>query len=1267
MRTDPAVFAVRNTSAQKSPRFVIKIEYSSYSLHLSSHNDIDGVPSPHLEGCVVEPSISSQKLNPDQGRAEIGAASFAVLDRTGALTSQLRSLLVGGQGLRGRQVRFYLGYEGMNFTEFVLVGTQIVKDAAYDRGAYRIGCHDVQRAARKDIFVLANTTISATVEATDTTINVYSTTGFSRVQHGAGWSDAASSTVGYVKIRDEIVRYTGTTPTSFTGCTRGVLGTSAARYVADGATAAARREKVAEYVYLELPGPKLLYAILTGQIHGLGATLPSAWHLGISTNLVRLADFTGLGTDLWDTSDDSRGVILRFEGLTKVDGKAFAELEILRLLGLYMPVYADGTLGLRRMTRVLADAGSVVTLDASNSVMTGDLQHDMESLHNVFSVFWNWNGKDYTRQTTYVDAASVSVHGRASDMELKFKGLYGGRHTDGLVFKMLDSIRDRYSAPPVRLSVDVLHSLNPIEVGDIVRVRHSHLRDYAGQESSVDRAFEVQSISVNHRTGAVSLDLFGSTSSAAVTSPTTPTTAAADGFYTAAGTNLTGVMTITSGVVSGGPYTLAGGTDLTAAGSIWYYNGDLTIPEGVTVNISGNVQIRVKGYLTINGTITGVGGGLSGVADNSNALTVVTGNPGWVGASRGHDGCVITALSADRIKYRTMPPATTAGRHPTFPYIALEVSGNSILGIPTDLRGTGGGPGGKVLRVPRIFGLSVDDVTFLKAGGTGGAGGAGLCTVSRGLGLGANGRINLSGADTAAAAAYTTNVEGKSVTFYPGAGGAGGPGSYLCLIDGSLLSVPDLAGRFVARTGRPAVPTHTTALASPEEEKWKRKDTPFVGFVNEPSVISALDLSYACQRIQYVPASETAVPDSQSLAAVTDVIVFQGSSGFVVSFTPSEGAPSGTVYEIWEHTAATPFASAVKRMEGAATAFFVPRPNTTTVYVWVRARYRMDTGVVIYSTQVPAADGIPAASAANAGTYATATPTSVSGVAASTSITTGAVTAGLVGATPTTYSWARISGSTSISANSASAASTTFTATGVGTGVTVSAVFRCTVNGSYTVDVAVDCTNQGSTLAVTASPSTLTASADASQITTAASTANASGGTGSYAFVWTRVSGSTGISAVSPNAAASTFTATGLTNGEARSAVMRCTVTDASSNTATVDVSVTITRLAAPIVVTLVPTAISADSPYSTITTGAVAASAAGGTAPYSYAWTQVSGGGISANSPASYYTTFTATLVAVSETRTATWRCTATDALGVTGTRDIDVSVFRTWSGEEP
>jgi len=62
----------------------------------------------------------------------------------------------------------------------------------------------------------ARTTLSADVLATDTTLPVASTETF--------------FTSGYLKIDKEWVTYTGVTPTSFTGVTRGVNGTTAANY-----------------------------------------------------------------------------------------------------------------------------------------------------------------------------------------------------------------------------------------------------------------------------------------------------------------------------------------------------------------------------------------------------------------------------------------------------------------------------------------------------------------------------------------------------------------------------------------------------------------------------------------------------------------------------------------------------------------------------------------------------------------------------------------------------------------------------------------------------------------------------------------------------------------------------------------------------------------------------------------------------------------------------------------------------------------------------
>jgi hypothetical protein len=1075
VRADAAPFATYNAAPAKSPRFVIRVEFDARKLYLSSHDDITGVvnaegaleteaattittesgldlegdEATHIEACLIEPSISSQKLNPDQGRAEIGAAQFTVADISGTVTDDLREMLASGEGLRGKLCRFYLGYEGMDFADFQLVGSQIVKSVAYDRGAYRVSCNDIQRSTRKNIFDLKTTTLSTSVAIDATTINVYSTAGFELLEHGSSYTDAEGETVGYLKIKTEVIRYTGTTPTSFIGCTRGVLGTDAAAYTVDSSTAASRREKVSEYVYLELPGPKLALAILTGLVYGTGAPLPSGWHLGIDETLIASEDFTGIGTDLWDTSNDGVGVVLRFEGLNKTDGKQFLETEICRLLGLYMPVYADGRLGLRRMTRVLADAATVLTLDETNSVQVSELEHDMESLHNSFSVRWNWDGSDYTRTTTYIDAESADVHGQSDVMEIKAKGLYGGIHTDKAVFSLIDSVRDRYSAPPQRLSVEVRHALNGVEVGDVVRARYNHVRDFVGADDSIDRAFEVQSVSVNHRTGAVSLELFGSTSRATIDSPTESTSALPDSFYTGTGTNLASVMTISSGIVSGGPYTLAGGTDITT--SVWYFDGDLTIPSSVTVNLTGNVQLRVKGYLTVNGTINGVGGGWAGVADNG-TTTVIDGNPGWVGNSRGNDGITRINIDGNDVKLKTQPCATTLAQHAAFPFIHLEVVGNTLLGLPTDLRGTGGGPGGKVVH---------QNGTFYANGGTGGDGGAGFCTISRGFGLGANANIDLSGDSTSAPSAFSMMNGLDATEAYPGAGGAGGPGSLLLLIDGALLSAPDLSGRFVARTGRVNPPaSYNTALSGVEPEKWKRKNRPFAGYLAEPSVLSERDYSYSAQRIQYIPASETEQTDPDTLALSAD-------------------------------------------------------------------------------------------------------PTFILKVEDAANVTTDAVTVSASGGTsPYSYSWTKVSGGT-ISITSNTAATTTFSAAGLSASEARSAVMRCTVTDSSsplataTIDVTVTITRAGMSVALT--PTALYVFGSASAMTTSGVTARASNGSGGYSYAWTKVSGDD-ITINSASSATTTFTATGMTYGAERNATFRCTVTDTLATTATADITVTIGR-----------------------------------------------------------------------------------------------------------
>lgn len=967
MRIDSPTFAMYNEARVKSPRFVVRIAFDVDSLAITSHAGIVGVTAGTvLEGMLAEPTVTSQRLKPDDAVAEIGSASFALIDVGIRFTDEVRERLLDGASLRNKLAQFYVGYDGLNFSDFRLVATQTISSVNYSEGRYEISCLDIQRTLRANIFEPVQTTLASTVEETDVVINVASIAGLTRVLHGAAWSDAPSATVGYIKIKTEVIRYTGIVGTQLQGCTRGVFNTIAARYVVDAATPSDRREKVTEYIYLELPSVKLAYAVLTGIIAGttpgssLG-TLPANWHLGIAAANVREADFRGIGTDLWDPASDSVGFPLRFEGLAKTDGKRFLEKEIYLATALFSPVYSDGVLGLRRMTRLSADAAIGLTLDESNVVSCGGLQHDMRALHNAFIVEWSWNGTEFRRATSYLDAASAAKHGEAETLSLSFKGLHGAKHTDGVILSMLAMLRDRYAGPPLRMDLQVLPSLNRIEVGDVVKVRLHHVRDYsagAGAPTvSIDRAFEIQNVSTDYR-GAVSLDLFASTADPAISPPTVAASAALpDAYYTAAGTLLSSVpgVVIAANVMTAAPVTPLAGNVLLAS-AVYYHNADLTIGPGVNLLIAANVQLRVRGFLTINGTINGAARGLAGVADDGRVLVsfparygifqnsyyeAILGNPGYVGTTRGHDGVVgVRPFTPAAITgyYETRPAALAVSKYAVAPRLMLSVSGNALLGLPADLRGGGGPPGGRT----QIYSSTTNTLNApIGLGGTGGNGGAGLAIICRGMGFGVNGYIDLSGANTASPAGATDASTG--MVYHPGAGGPGGPGTLLVLLDGSALSVPDLAaGKYRGKMGTATITG--TPLPRQYENYYNHVLNGTTEGVASPSTgmqaadfksINGLDMSGATLLVQYVPGVELATADQDSpVLPVTALATESAEQAINVTMTVPVDVQAVELYM----SSTNDRANATKVFDGYASVVRVRVPDGATRYFWARTR-----------------------------------------------------------------------------------------------------------------------------------------------------------------------------------------------------------------------------------------------------------------------------------------------------------------------------------------
>lgn len=858
MRNDTSSFRALTADPVKSLRRVIEIEFSpSHILTLTSHDDVTWSTGTLYKGLISGVSTTSQRLNPESANSTIGTFAFDAIDYGGTLTTALRNHQLAGREITDKKVRYYLGGGGFTQSEYVLICTQIVQSADFNDGVYAFRCSDIQHQERRYIFDPQSTTLSATIAADATTITVGNTTGFEMVAHNAAWSDAPSTSVGYLKIGDEIIRYTGISGNQFTGCTRGALNTVAQEHKV-GTESEDRRKKVEEYIYLELPSLKLMYAVLTGIVYGEGHNLPDHWHLGIDPSFVRLTDLTGAGPDLWNTTSDSLGIPLRFEGLKRIDGKQFIEREILLLLNAFSPIYADGTIGFRRRTNIGEGASYVRVLDDDNLLDVGTLNHDSSLLANSFTINWNYNGDRYTRATKVLDSSSIALYGLQRDVSLNFRGLHGARHTRGVVLSLIDNLRDSFADIPVRIDVKCPFNQNDLEVGDLVRLRASNVRDYQGTATTIDRTFEIQQVVRDDETGRISLKLFGSSKkpgpgidqSIGVT-PQLP-----DAWWSSEGTNLTSVPGLSfSGsnpTIVTGSATLNGGADATDPSAIYYFTGgDLEIASGCTLTVSsGTVQIRVKGFLDVKGTITAAQKGHNGAAAGDGPLE---GTAGYLGTTVGHDWVDVGQTKEKGVWARltSVPGIQTVGRYGTLPApigLRYDPESASLLGLPIDLRGSSGGrPGGKLA-------------------GSGGKSGGGLIIVCRGMDFSnpVQGTINLSGGDGGSPGQYIEKIwdpnpgEFRKINLYGGAGAPGAPGGILVVLDGGASVIPGFANHLVANYGN--TPELGTQLPSNPYEPGKTdvKDSVFAGQYNAVQNQSRwADHS----RVVFVPAVETPEED----------------------------------------------------------------------------------------------------------------------------------------------------------------------------------------------------------------------------------------------------------------------------------------------------------------------------------------------------------------------------------------------------------------------
>ena len=818
--------------------FVIKPEGRDLVRYfVGSHDDV--LAPAEMGGNVYRGTIKSisgqsQQIKPDTARHTIGSVTFALSDVEGRLTDLINRNLEDGDGLNRKRVRLWKGHEELtSFDDYSKRLTYLVRGIDYLNGVYNLLCDDIQRTEKTTIFepdqgALTKSILSETDEIPITIADGASK--FNTFAHDANYSANPSITVGYIKIDDEIIAHSGWTDGTYTALQvveRGALNTKAVGHSVNQTTAD-QKKRVTEYFYLEGPAIGLIYALLTGDIYGQGETLPDNWHLGIDPEFVRASDFYNIGVDLWDLSDDS-GRRARFIGLDPIEGKQFIERELLLWLNCFMPVYADGALGLRRLQNVTPDSGHDAYIDEDEIISYGALRDYMKSLINRIAFKWNWIDrlKTFSKTRFLIDTNSIAKHSKSDLKELQFKGVFNGVHSDADIFNYFSGLRDRYANPPKLLQLEVMPEWDRLEVGDTVRVVCSQIRD-ATKPETLDRVFEIQQVKTDWITGKVWLQLFGGIEKATEVTLSS-TNVMADSYYTTGGTELSTVLTI-----SGGAITANGSLTGAASNSnaIFYYDGNLTLNSGVTLTINRNVLLRIKGTFTINGTINIVGNS----ADAGEVGTT------WCGYSAAIGIFYIGAAKADAAIAKFLDSATSRGKYPALPvFNILNPNGLQLGGIPPSISGRRGVTGVKA-QIGQGAAFATPTLTDA-AGGAGGAGGGGAVVVSRGGSMGASGSINTDGA--AGSLGSSATVDG--FTIYGQSGGGGFPGGVLWLIDGNYSFPAFDSNNFIASRGDHPEPAGVGYY--PPYQK-----LPVAGATGYGQVIDdSQNYFEACVRIQFIP------------------------------------------------------------------------------------------------------------------------------------------------------------------------------------------------------------------------------------------------------------------------------------------------------------------------------------------------------------------------------------------------------------------------------
>lgn len=176
-----------------------------------------------------------QQLNADKGIGDsISSIRVALVDKDQFVTQNILTpdeTVSPAKDILGRRAKLYLGFYGTEFPDdyFVIFRGNI--DQVESRaGLITLGINHPDSKKRSALLAPAATKLNGSINSSVTTLTVDDTSSFlnSAYTGPSGAIDTTFQTL--IRIDNEVIRYTGKTATTFTGCTRGYFATTAASH-----------------------------------------------------------------------------------------------------------------------------------------------------------------------------------------------------------------------------------------------------------------------------------------------------------------------------------------------------------------------------------------------------------------------------------------------------------------------------------------------------------------------------------------------------------------------------------------------------------------------------------------------------------------------------------------------------------------------------------------------------------------------------------------------------------------------------------------------------------------------------------------------------------------------------------------------------------------------------------------------------------------------------------------------------------------------------